>query len=286
MPSEPLIVPANAGDVAYYAQRRQRSEHSRQLYAALAETAPNGAWVAKDEGTPIGIAIAHALEDEWQLSELFVEPGFRKQGIGAQLLAEVARDPGDVNRSGMLDPRELGGPAFFLRRGVAVQMPIMQLAGAIPREDDLMRMAAGDYRFSTEALDAVRDRHELSALDRSVRGTARPLDHAYFSEHAQSVGFWLDGEFAGYAYVWASGAVGPVVGASPGYLVQFFAYALVVLQRTYGASWCTALVPGTNLRIMRAALRTGLAIESVLLFGSDNGALDLSRYVGFHELLF
>jgi GNAT superfamily N-acetyltransferase len=284
--SEALILPASGDDVAYYAQRRWPDDHARQLYADLAELAPNGAWVAKDEGTPIGIAIAHPLEDEWFLSELFVEPSFVRQGIGRKLLVEVARDAGDVSRSGLLDPHELGGVAFFLGRGVSLQAPVVRVAGALPPEEDLARMAAGDYRFSAEPIDPARDRQALGALDREVRGTARPLDHTYFAQRGQGVGFRLGDEFVGYAYVWPNGSIGPMVSASPAYLVQFFAYALVMLDRTFGATWCTALVPGTNVRVMRAALRAGLTIDAVRLFACDAGLLDLTRYVGFHPLLF
>ncbi|MGZ3497461.1 MAG: GNAT family N-acetyltransferase [Vulcanimicrobiaceae bacterium] len=286
MSSEALIRPASSDDVAYFARRRWPDEHSRRLYVDLAQIAPNGAWVAADEGTPIGIAIAHVLEDEWVLNELFVEPSFQHQGIGWKLLTEVARDAGDVSRSAVLDPQELGGLAFLLRRGVSLQAPLVRIAGKLPHEDDLARMAAGDYRFSTEPLDPVRDRLALNALDREVRGSARPLDHLYFAEHGQSVGFRLNEEFVGYAYAWPSGRVGPIVSASPAYLVQFFAYALVMLHRRFGATWCTALVPGTNVRVVRAAMRAGLSIDAVRLFASDFAAGDLARYVGFHALLF
>jgi hypothetical protein len=69
-------------------------------------------------------------------------------------------------------------------------------------------------------------------------------------------------------------------------LVQFFAFALATLRQTFSATWCTTLVPGTNVRIMRAAMRAGLTIEGTRLFASDNALLDLSRYSGFHDLLF
>ncbi len=286
MAEAPLIVQATADDVAYFARRRWRDEHGRELYVDLAHVAPNGVFVAKDEGTPIGIAIPHALEDEWFLSEIYVEPSFQKRGVGWQLLTEAAKEAGDVTRSGLLEVDELGGIAFFLRRGVSLQTPIAEVSGAIPHENELGRMAAGEYRFITEPLEPVGHRAALSQLDREVRGTARPLDHLYFSEHGRGFIFRRDEELAGYAYVWASGRIGPLVAASQTYLVQFLAFSLATLRQTYGASWCTALVPGTNIRIMRAAMRAGLNIDGIRLFASDGGTLDLSRYVGFHSLLF
>jgi GNAT superfamily N-acetyltransferase len=281
-----LIVAATADDITHFARRRWNDEHGRKLYVDLAHVAPNGSFIAKDAGAPIGVAIPHALEDEWFLSEIYVEPSFQKHGIGWQLLTEAAKEAGDVTRSGLLEPGELGGIAFFLRRGVAVQTPVMEIAGAIPHDNELARMAAGDYRFLTEPLDPVAHRAAIGQLDREVRGSARPLDHLYFSENGRGFLFRRDEELAGYTYVWPSGRIGPMVAASQTYLVQFLSFALAALRQTFGASWCTMLVPGTNIRVTRAAMRAGLAIEAVRLFASDGAMLDLSRYVGFHQLLF
>lgn len=207
-------------------------------------------------------------------------------GIGWQLLTEAAKEAGDVTRSGLLEPSELGGIAFFLRRGVALQTPVAQVAGPIPHENEVARMAAGEYRFRTEPLDPVAHRGALGALDREVRGSARPLDHLYFSEHGRGFIFARDEEITGYVYVWPSGRIGPMAVASQTYSVQFLAFALGALRQTYGASWCTVLVPGTNIRVMRAAMRAGLTIDAVRLFAGDGAMLDLSRYVAFHPLLF
>lgn len=281
-----LIVPASADDVEHFAKRRWRDEHSRKLYLDLAHVAPNGVFVAKDEGAAIGIVIPHALEDEWFLSEIFVEPSFQKQGIGWQLLTEASKEAGDVTRSGLLEPSELGGIAFFVRRGVALQTPVAEICGSIPHENEIARMAAGEYRFRSEPLDPVAHRTALGQLDREVRGSARPLDHLYFSENGRGFIFARDEEITGYVYVWPSGRIGPMVVASSAYSVQFLAFALASLRQTFGASWCTMLVPGTNIRVTRAAMRAGLSIQAVRLFAGDGGMLDLSRYVAFHQLLF
>ena len=286
MPDQVLISQASIEDVSRFARRRWRDEHARKLYLDLAHVAPSGAFVAKDEGTPIGIASPHALEDEWFLSEIFVEPSFQTRGVGWQLLVEASKEAGDVTRSGLLEPAELGGIAFFLRRGVSLQAPVLEIPGEIPHENELARMAAGEYRFGTEPLDPVAHRAAINQLDREVRGSARPLDHLYFCENGRGFIFRRDEELAGYVYVWPSGRIGPMAAASQTYLVQFLAFALATLRGTFGASWCTALVPGTNIRVMRAAMKAGLSIEGVRLFASDGGLLDLARYVGFHPLLF
>jgi GNAT superfamily N-acetyltransferase len=282
----PLIVQANDDDVAYFAKRRCKDEHDRALWFYVAEVAPHGVWVAKDVATPVGMAIPHEMDDEWFLSELFVEPSFRGQGIGNQLLVAAAGEAGEATRSGMLYPQELGGLAFFAQRSVAMQTPVISIAGEIPRDEALARMAAGENRFRTESLDMVLHRTALVALDREVRGTSRVLDHQYFLQNAHGVAFYLGDEFVAYAYVWPSGRIGPLCVLSATYAVQVLAFALGAVKRTYEASWCTLLVPGTNVRTLRAAMRASLKIEDVYLFGSEAGALDLSRYVGLHRLLF
>ncbi|HTC31243.1 MAG TPA: GNAT family N-acetyltransferase [Candidatus Acidoferrum sp.] len=280
------VAAASEADVREMAARRWPDESSRQLYINLADGAPRGAWVARDEGTPIAIGFAHALEDEWFLSELYVEPSFRRQGLGSRILREVARDAGDVSRSGMLDAANTDGMAFFLRLGVGLHVPVLRVAGEIPKEDDLLPMAAGEYRFVTMPIDPQAHATVLSALDREARGTARQNDHASFAQVASGTLLLLNDECVGYVYVWPDGRIGPMIAASGAYLTQFFGFALVALRRTYGASWCQALVPGSNVRVMRAAVRIGLQLDQVRIFASDLPQIDLSRYVGFHALAF
>jgi hypothetical protein len=147
-------------------------------------------------------------------------------------------------------------------------------------------MAAGEYRFVTMPIDAQAHATVLAALDREARGTARPNDHVSFAQIATGTLLLLNDECVGYVYVWPDGRIGPMVAASGAYLTQFFGFALVALRRTYGASWCQALVPGSNVRVMRAAVRIGLQLDQVRIFASDLPQIDLSRYVGFHALAF
>src|SRR5579862_6195012 len=159
-----LVTRADEADVSEIARRRWSDSETRRLYMHLASVAPNGTWIARDDGTVIGIAIAHALQDEWYLSDLFLEPSFRGQGLGLRLLAEAARDAGDVTRSGLLEPAELGAIAFFARRRVPARIPVLTIAGNIPKEERLAALAAGAHRFQTEPLEPLRHRYALDAL--------------------------------------------------------------------------------------------------------------------------
>ncbi len=280
------IVAAKEAEIRKLAARRWPDEQSRQLYINLAEGASAGCWTARDVDEPVGIAFAHALETEWFVSELYVEPSFRNAGLGWKLMRQATADSGDVSLAGMIEADDVGSLAFFLRRGMGLHVPVLRITGEIPSEDDLVQMAAGDYRFATVPIDPHAHKSEIDALDREVRGTARPQDHIAFTQLATGTAFVLNDEIVGYTYVWPDGRIGPLVAASGAYLVQFFGFALMSLQRAYGASWCMALVPGSNVRIMRAAVRIGLTLDQVRIFATDQPQIDLSRYVGFHALAF
>jgi GNAT superfamily N-acetyltransferase len=282
--NEPQVSIAKESDVRALAARRWPDELAQRWYAQFADAAPRGAWVARDEGTPVAIAFAHELESEWFVSELYVEPSFRGAGLGWRLMRSATAESGDVSLAGVIDANDTGALAFFLRRGMGLHMPLLRIAGAIPKEDELLPMAAGDYRFETLAIDVSRHSSVLAGLDREVRGTARPNDHVLFSQGASGTLFSINDDFVGYVYVWPDGRIGPLVSASAAYLQQLFGFAMVALRRTFGASWCHALVPGANIRVMRSAVRIGLEIQSVQIFASDLPHADFSRYIGFHAL--
>jgi GNAT superfamily N-acetyltransferase len=244
-------------------------------------------WEALDDGEPVGLAIAHASEGERFVGALFVEPSYRLQGVGGRLLDAALADSGDAARRLFIDPADAAGCALALRRGIVPHGIVLTVSGAIPREEGLFQMAAGAYRFEVDAIDLAQHASAIDALDRETRGTQRPGDHELFVAGATGHAFFLNGEFVGYTYVWPDGLVGPMATSAPAYTVQIFAYALVTLQRAVRASWCRALIPATNIRLAQAAVRAGLRIEaSLALAGDAIGACDLSRYAGFHRLLF
>ncbi len=280
------VIPATENDVREIALRRSPDEEGRRLYVRLAQEAAAGAWVVRDEGTPIALAFARAYEDEHFVSELYVEPSFRGGGIGSLLFSEVLRAADGASVSALVEAGDAASLAFSVRRGVALHVPVLRARGRIPREEELAKMAVGDYRFAAVPIDPNTHRSALDALDRNARGTARADDHLWFSDAAHGIAFMLGEECIGYAYVWPNGRVGPMVVASNAYALQLFAFALASLRRVYGASWCTLLVPGDNLRIAQAVSRIGLTVEQVCVFASDQPIFDCSRYVGFDQLAF
>ena len=191
----------------------------------------------------------------------------------------------DAGRAMILQVADAAALSLALRFRMAPNEALLRFAGAIPREEELAKMAAGDYRFEVASVDAAMHAGALNELDRQARGSSRAGEHEEFVRNATGHAFFLGGECIGYAYVWPDGHLGPMACASEAYLVQIFAYALVTLQRNYSATWCTALVPGSNRRIARAALRAGLRIEESFLLAHDSFIGEMSTYIAYHRML-
>jgi len=277
----PEIRLASLDDVRSIQRRRNAGELEIRL--ALESAERQTAWIARESEEVVGIAVAHDSDEERYVGDLFVEPSFRAQGIGTRLM-DAAFDGVDLARSMAVTPRDEASIALALRFGLAPREILLGYAGAIPREDELARMAAGEYRFEVAEIDPDAHHFALDELDRQTRGTSRASDHPGFLRSSTGSAFFAAGECVAYAYVAPDGRVGPVACSAAAYMVQILAYALVTLRRRHGASWCTLLVPGTNRRIARAALRAGLRIVDSFVLAADAVHGDLSTYVGYHQL--
>jgi GNAT superfamily N-acetyltransferase len=282
--SEVTIALARDDDVRLVGRLRQIDETGLRLALELSEQ--ESAWVARDGPKAIGWALARISDDERFVGDVFVSASYRGQRIGSRLLDAALAESGDAARRVSIDGGDAVGLALALSRGLNPFATVVRIAGAIPRENALLSMAAGDYRFEVDSVDPVRHAYALDALDRETRATTRSSDHQRFAREGAGLAFYKDGEFVGYAYLWPDGRIGPAAASAPTYLSQMFAYALVMMQRTFGASWCSALVPGENVRVARSALRAGLRIDQTFAIAGDAGMGDLTRYVAFHPLSF
>lgn len=280
------ITVASAEDVRAYGERRFPDTFSRTLYSDGFESMQCRAWVARDEGTAIGIAISRDLEMQRFVADLYVEPSFRGAGIGSRLLEAATDGADDRALATTCDLGDASAIAILTQRGMSVRETVVRMSGEIPRDDDLLTLAAGDYRFGTERLDPGTHAFALAQLDRETRGTAREIEHVFLATRATGLVFSIEDEIVGYAYLWPSGQIGPVAVASGAYGVQIFAFAMAALRREHGASWCTAAIPASNLRVLRTALRAGLRIEPGFALAGDAPIGELARYIGLHPAMF
>jgi GNAT superfamily N-acetyltransferase len=271
-------------EVIRFERRHGRSD----LDVALAADSARDrlAWAALDDGEPIGLALAHRSEDELFVGRIHVDAGFRERGLGSRLLEAALSAGAGEPRLLSVAANDAAGLALAATAGLRMQHYLVGLRGSLPREESLLRLAAGAYHFDVDRLDLRAHGRFVDALDRGVRGSARPSDHRAFGRDAAGLAFYLNGEFVAYAYVRGDGRIGPMAFASPAYAPQLFSYALVTLQRSFGASWCSLLVPADNVRLLTVALGAGLRIEAQSLLMGDAPLPQAERYAGFHPLIF
>jgi GNAT superfamily N-acetyltransferase len=283
--SEIAIVPADDERLEEIA-RRHFGEESVALLLGMARSDRDGAWLALDESTPIGMCVAHDLEDERYVSPVVVEAGFRGQGIARELLARALGDTSSVRPSALIDIAQASAMAFALKSGLALRVPVTSVAGAIPHDDVLLELAGGMQHFGVKPLDPFAQSHALDAIDRLVRGSARPRDHQELFSLGSGSAFFVDDELIGYAYVRRDGRIGPLAAVAATYVAPLFAYSMAAIRREFGASWCTALIPGVDMRAIRLALRAALTVERSYVFAGDVAIGELECYVGGDPVLF
>jgi ribosomal protein S18 acetylase RimI-like enzyme len=226
---------------------------------------PDGFWVAETDGGLVGFGVAVQREHVWYLAALHVLPEHQSKGIGRELTRralEAAR-PGSLLTVGA-DARNPVSNALYGTFGMFPMVPLLELSGPArtPGGDD------GRLRLASGAPSA----EELARLDRLVLDAARPEDHAFWGTtpaiHAYTI---LDGDSeAGYAYLQADGAIGPVAVASADDLPDAVDLAIDEVGRLGGRT-ARVRIPGvartTVGRLLARGWRYGDGVTLVLTSG-------------------
>jgi GNAT superfamily N-acetyltransferase len=195
---------------------------------------PDGFWVADVDGSLIGFGIAVQREHVWYLAALHVRPAYQARGVGAEIVrrALAAAAPGSLLTVGA-DARNPVSNGLYGRFGMFPEVALMELAGpATSGATDILRAGVPDVG-------------DLDAVDRATLDVARPEDHAFWASvsslHAYTV--VRDGRAAGYAYVQADGAIGPIAVFDPVDLAPAVE-ASVAMAAHLGASSARLRIPG------------------------------------------
>jgi GNAT superfamily N-acetyltransferase len=219
---------------------------------------PDGFWVAEVDGGLIGFGIAVQREHVWYLAALHVRPAYQSRGVGAEIVRRAleAAKPGSLLTVGA-DARNPVSNGLYGRFGMFPLLALMELAGpATSGATDMLREGAPDA-------------DELDAIDRTTLDAARPADHAFWASvstlHAYAV--VRDGRTAGYAYVQADGAIGPIAVIDPVDLAPAVD-ASVAVAAQLGATSARLRIPGVARdaigRLLARGWRYGDAVTLVL----------------------
>jgi ribosomal protein S18 acetylase RimI-like enzyme len=246
---------------------------------------PDGLWVAEADQEIIGFAHSWTCDDLWFLAELFVAPGRQGHGVGSELLArtfEHARKTGATNKSLITFPFNVVSQGLYVRHGLLPRLPVYFFSA--PRLSVMPHIQEKTLRYT--AIEPTASNFKtLVRLDMSVLGISREKHHRYLLQDSTMTGLFLyDGaECIGYAYVSATGHVGPVAVSHAGAIEAAFRAALAFAVAG-GAAHISAFVPGTNGAI-RIAVEHGMRITfpMVMLSAHDFGdwACYLPRNPGF-----
>ena len=201
--------------------------------------------VAEEAGRVVGFTAAWVRDDVWFLSALFVLPERQGRGVGKRLL-DLAWGDAYKRRITITDAIQPVSTATYARRGLIPTTPILRFEGR-PHSQEPEHLEP-----------APPDADALRFLDQRAYGFDRTVDHALWTEAAESATLWLvDREPAAYSYVGATGRIGPLAGRDE----KSAANALrAELARCAGRKVFVD-VPGSSARLVEVALASGLRME-------------------------
>ncbi len=231
--------------------------------------------VAEDDSGLVAICHAIVRGPLWFLSGFWTRPDRQKSGIGGRLLREVW-DEGRTRGASTFftwSSIDLTAMASYLRRGMLPGYQILSFVG----EPNGTTPVPSDIAPLTLEI--------ASALDRDVIGTAREIDHGFWSNEPGRVGraVMRGGRAVGYYYV-RSGAIGPAAWSSSADADVVLRSALADARAQSAIVRLRAL--GANHDTIRFALANGLRLTgySHLLTTASFGHLD--RYAPSGPTLF
>ena len=240
---------------------------------------PDGLWVAEADGEIVGFALSWVCGDLWFLAELFVAPGHQGRGIGNELLArtfEHARKAGATNKSLITFTFNVVSQGLYIRHGLFPRLPIYLFSVA---RDALMARLQGDKLRITPIEPTASHLKTLAQLDVSTLGISREKHHRYLLSDGTMKGVLLHdgGDCIGYAYVSATGHVGPLAVAQARGMGAAFRTALD-LAAAGGAAQVSAFLPGVSEALgIAVEHRMRITFPMVLVSTRDFG--DWTRYL-------
>ncbi|MFH1185608.1 MAG: hypothetical protein V1755_11325 [Chloroflexota bacterium] len=231
-----------------------------------------GTFHVVDSGMEIAALACAILRDQlWFLSGFWASPGLQRQRVGMPVLRSVweAGRKAGATHFFVWASVDVTAVAAYMKMGMLPGCQILSFEG-LPQ-----RLIPPAPHETIEPLDPS----FAMALDETVRGTRRAVDHAFFaSTGSQGRQVRRDGQRIGYYYLDA-GRIGPAAWTDPEHAQVLLAAALreatTGIEATAGQKVFVE-VPGMNHAALRFALESGLRLQgsSNLLMSAPFGRLE------------
>ena len=174
------------------------------------------AWLAMENGRPIGFSVGFVREELWFLSDLFMLPEAYGRGIGGELLRRcvAAGDARGAKIRAVASSHDLGAQKLYIAAGMVPQFPLYGIEGAARKLIDLPRSRVEAKSIIKPAAASRTSIRRLGDLDATIWGRRRDIDHRYWLSEggAKCVAIAAaSGAIVAYAYYSTeSGRIGPV----------------------------------------------------------------------------
>lgn len=240
---------------------------------------PRGVWMAEDDGEIAGFALSWVCGHLWFLAELFVAPGRQGQGIGNELLDRTlqhASEAGATQKSLITFAFNVVSQGLYTRHGLLPRVPIHLCSAG---RESLAQRERG-HTFRTRPIRTTASDFEmLQRLDIAALGVSREKHHRYLLDDRTTQGVFFEdaGECVGYAYVAATGHIGPLAVAHAHAMPAAFRTALAIAAAGEGRQ-VSAFVSGPSDALAIAAGQgMRFTLPMVLMSSQDGG--DWTRYL-------
>jgi GNAT superfamily N-acetyltransferase len=240
---------------------------------------PRGVWLAEDDGEIVGFTLSWVCDRLWFLAELFVAPGRQGRGIGNELLDRTMQH---ASQAGATEKRlitfafNVVSQGLYVRHGLFPRV-LIHLCSA--ERESVLRHVQGPALRATPIRTTAVDLEMLRQLDITTLGVSREKHHRYLLGDPGMEGVFLEegGERVGYAYVAATGHIGPLAVMHAHAMPSAFRAALAMAVAG-DAKQISVFVPGTSDALAIAASQgMRFALPMVLMSTRDCG--DWTRYL-------
>ena len=250
----------------------------------LLKTDPKLAWLAIEDGRPIGISVGFVRDELWFLADLFVLPEAHGKGVGGELLkrclaAGVARG---ARIRAVASSQELGAQMLYIRAGMVPRFPLFGINGAAQglRELPKPRASAKEAIRQVELSRAwIR---KLGDLDTTIWGRRRDGDHRFWLAESRLNCLAIhdaSGALLAYAYYSKeSGRIAPLAARRASQQLPLLRAIGEALSNPASAT-VEFRVPGINMTVLSALMRAGFKIDHVGQFMASRIFGRFDRYL-------